>query len=50
MRRLHQALGDFVVNTWQADVERCCECVTGARRTKVHFGVDGNVGRQGHPP
>jgi hypothetical protein len=48
VRRLQQALGDFVVNTGQADIETCPDRVTGACWTKVHFGVDRNVGRQGH--
>ena len=56
MRFIHQALSDVALHTRQADVEASAEEVAAVRQVQVHFGVDGDVGRQrdflfaGHKP
>src|SRR5580693_3514347 len=41
MRAVHQGLGDFALQTRQADVEASLEEVSAASCAQVHFGVNG---------
>src|SRR5580700_6190181 len=43
MRGVHNGLGDFAVQTRQADVEPCSEEVDVAGIAQVYFGIDGCV-------
>ena len=43
MRRVHQSLGNFALQTRQADVETGREAVSAASCAQVHFGVNGQL-------
>src|SRR5437879_3326935 len=51
VRRVHDGLGDFALQTWHADVEPCPEEVNVAGIAQVYFGIDGYVSgkRDLHP-
>jgi uncharacterized LabA/DUF88 family protein len=46
VRGVHQGLGDFALQTRQADVEASLEEVSAASCAQVHFGVKGQVSRE----
>src|SRR5258706_14487649 len=56
VRGVHNCLGDFALQTRQADVKPCSEEVNVARMAQVYFGIDGYVSRKlnlhaiGHKP
>src|SRR5258706_3885717 len=56
VRGVHNGLGDFALQTRQADVKPCSEEVKVARMAQVYFGIDGYVSRKlnlhavGHKP
>src|SRR5579864_127507 len=56
VRGVHNGLGDFALQAWQADVKPCSEEVNVARIAQVYFGIDGCVSRKfdlhlvGHKP
>src|SRR5713101_7208603 len=46
VRGVHNGLGDFALQTRQADVKPCPEEVNVARVAQVYFGIDGYVSRK----
>src|SRR5258706_14607409 len=46
VRGVHNGLGDFALQAWQADVKPCSEEVNIARIAEVYFGIDGCVSRK----
>src|SRR5207247_10529933 len=46
VRGVHNGLGDFALQAWQADVKPCSEEVNVARIAQVYFGIDGYVSRK----
>src|ERR1700724_2786150 len=46
VRRVHNGLGDFALQTRQADVKPCSEEVNVARMAQVYFGINGYVSRK----
>ena len=49
MRGIHQGLGGFALQARQADVEAGLERDKRRLSGKIHFGVDGRVGRKSDP-